>query len=140
MSLQAVLLPVFAHVLLVFLLLFRMAFVRVGALRTGEVKANDVTLNKPNWPARAMQASNCFNNQFEIPMLFYALVAIALPLRQADLLFVLLAWVFVITRYVHAGIFLTTNNLGSRANAFFAGPMVLLIMWIAFALKILLAL
>lgn len=140
MSLQAVLLPVFVHVLLVFLLLFRMAFVRVGALRAGEVKANDVALNEPNWPQRAMQASNCFNNQFEIPMLFYALVAIALPLRQADLLFVLLAWVFVISRYVHAGIFLTTNNLNSRANAFFAGAMVLMIMWIVFAVKILLAL
>ena len=70
-------------------------------------------------------------------MLFYVVVALALPLRQADLLFVLLSWVFVVTRYVHAGIFVTSNNVKSRSLAFFAGVLVLLAMWIVFALKIL---
>ncbi len=69
--------------------------------------------------------------------MFYVVVALALPLRQADLLFVLLSWVFVVTRYVHAGIFVTSNNVKSRSLAFFAGVLVLLVMWIVFALKIL---
>ena len=65
------------------------------------------------------------------------IVAIALPLRQADLMFVLLSWVFVVTRYVHAGIFVTSNNVKNRSLAFFAGVIVLLIMWILFAFRML---
>ncbi len=72
-------------------------------------------------------------------MLFFVLIAIALPLRQADLLTVLLSWVFVVTRYIHAGVYATSNNLTARFSAFAAGALVLLIMWVYFALKILLA-
>ncbi len=62
----------------------------------------------------------------------------ALPLRHADFVIVLLSWVFVITRFVHAGIFVTSNDLGRRSLAWFAGVLVLFVMWIYFALKILL--
>jgi hypothetical protein len=137
MSAAEVLLPVFMHVLLVFILLFWMGKERRGALVARDVQMKDIALGEPNWPKRATQIGNCLKNQFEFPVLFYALVAIALPLRQADLLFVLLSWVFVVTRYVHAGIFVSSNNVKQRSLAFFAGVLVLLAMWIAFAFKIL---
>ena len=91
-----------------------------------------------NWPTRAAQIGNCFSNQFEIPLLFYILIAIALPLRRADLVIVLLSWVFVVTRFVHAGIFVTSNDLRQRGPAWFAGVLVLFAMWLYFALKLLL--
>ena len=137
MSVAEVLLPVFAHVLLVFILLFWMGKERRDALVSREVRLRDIALGEPNWPTKATQLGNCLKNQFEFPVLFYALVALALPLRQADLLFVLLAWVFVVTRYAHAGIFVTSNNVKQRSLAFSAGVIVLLAMWIVFALKIL---
>lgn len=137
MSVTEVLLPVFAHVLLVFILLFWMGKERRGALVSRDVQMKDIALDEPNWPKQATQLGNCLKNQFEFPVLFYALVAIALPLRQADLLFVLLSWVFVVARYVHAGIFVTSNNVKQRSLAFFASVLVLLVMWIAFAVKIL---
>ena len=87
---------------------------------------------------RATQIANCFANQFEIPVLFYLLIAIALPLRRTDLVIVLLSWVFVVTRFVHAGIFVTSNDLNRRSLAWFAGVLVLFAMWVYFALKILL--
>lgn len=137
MSVAEVLLPVFAHVLLVFILLFWMGKERRGALVSREVHLRDIALGEPNWPTKATQLANCLKNQFEFPVLFYVLVALALPLRQADLLFVLLSWVFVVTRYAHAGIFVTSNNVKQRSLAFSAGVIVLLVMWIVFALKIL---
>ena len=73
-----------------------------------------------------------------MPVLFYALIALALPLRHADLVIVLLSWVFVITRFAHAGIFVTSNNIQQRGMAWFAGVLVLFAMWLYFALKILL--
>jgi hypothetical protein len=137
MSVAEVLLPVFLQVLLVFILLFWMGKERRGALVSREVQMRDIALDEPNWPKRTMQIGNCLKNQFEFPVLFYAVVALALPLRLADFLFVLLSWVFVVTRYVHAGIFVTSNDVKTRSLAFFAGVLVLLAMWIIFAWKIL---
>ena len=138
MSVQMVLLPVFVLVGLTFALLLGMATMRTRALTGGETQMKDVALGEQNWPTRAAQIGNCFSNQFEIPLLFYILIALALPLRRADLVIVLLSWVFVVTRFVHAGIFVTSNDLRQRGPAWFAGVLVLFAMWLYFALKLLL--
>ena len=122
MSVQMVLLPVFVLVGLAFALLFGMATARSRSLSGRETT----------------QIGNCFSDQFELPVLFYVLIALALPLRHADLVLVLLSWVFVVTRFVHAGIFVTSNDLGRRSLAWFAGALVLFAMWLYSALKILL--
>jgi hypothetical protein len=140
MLIQSVLLPVFVLVGLTFALLLGMAGTRTRALKAGETRLKDVATGQPAWPARAAQFGNCFSNQFEIPVLFYVLIAIALPLRHADLVIVLLSWVFVVTRFAHAGIFVTSNNVRQRGMAWFAGVLVLFAMWLYFALKILLLL
>ena len=138
MSVQMVLLPVFVLVGLTFFLLIWMGGARRNALVGGQTRIRDIALGQPNWPERSTQVANCFANQFEIPLLFYVLIAIALPLRRTDLVIVLLSWVFVVTRFVHAGIFVTSNDLNRRSLAWFAGVLVLFAMWLYFALKILL--
>jgi hypothetical protein len=138
MTVQSVLLPVFVLVGLTFFLLLWMAGARRGALVGGQTQIRDIALGQPNWPARATQIGNCFSNQFEMPLLFYILIAIALPLRHADLVIVMLSWVFVVCRFAHAGIFVTSNDLKARSLAWFAGVLVLFAMWLYFALKILL--
>jgi hypothetical protein len=137
MSVQMVLLPVFVLVGLTFVLLLWMAGVRTRSLTSGEVKMRDIALGQ-NWPARAAQIGNAFRNQFELPLLFYVLIALALPLRRADLVIVLLSWVFVVTRFAHVGIFVTSNDVRLRSLAWFAGVLVLFAMWLYFALKLLL--
>ena len=138
MSIQMVLLPVFIQIGLTFALLFAMATTRTRSLASGETKMKDIALRQPNWPVRATQFANCFANQLELPVLFYVLIALALPLRHADLFIVLLSWVFVVTRFAHAGIFVTSNDVRTRSLAWFAGVLVLAAMWLYFALKILL--
>jgi hypothetical protein len=132
-----VLLPVFVLVGLTFFLLVWMAAARPGG-EGPETSLEDIALGEPNWPTKVTQIGNCFSNQFEIPVLFYALIALALPLRHADLFIVLMSWVFVVARFAHAGIFVTSNNVQRRGQIWFAGVLVLLAMWIYFALKILL--
>jgi hypothetical protein len=138
MSVQMVLLPVFVLVGLTFALLLWMASARTRALTSRQTSLKDIALGQQNWPTRATQIGNCFKNQFELPLLFYALIALALPLRRADLVTVLLSWVFVVTRFAHAGIFVTSNDVRQRSLAWFAGVVVLFVMWLWFALKILL--
>ena len=138
MTVQMVLLPVFVLVGLTFALLLWMASARTRAVTSREIGLKDIALGQPNWPTRTNQIGNCFSNQFELPVLFYLLIALALPLRHADLVIVLLSWVFVVTRFAHAGIFVTSNNVQQRSPAWFAGVLVLFAMWLYFALKILL--
>ena len=138
MSIPMILLPVFVQVFLTFALLMGMATTRGHALSSGQTKPKDIALRQPNWPARAAQLGNCFANQFEVPVLFYVLIALALPLRHADLIIVMLSWVFVVTRFAHAGIFVTSNDVRTRSLVWFAGVIVVFVMWLYFALKILL--
>lgn len=139
MSVAAVLAPLFVQVALTFVLLFTMGAVRVRAVTRDEVKIRDVALGQPNWPERPTKIANCFHNQFQLPILFYVLVALALFTRQADLLFVILSWVFVVARLVHAFIHTGSNRITPRFYAFLFGALVLLLMWIIFAVRILLA-
>ena len=139
MTVQMVLLPVFVQVGLTFVLLLWMIGARTGSVTRGETKLKDIALRQPNWPEKIAQVGNCFSNQFEIPILFYILIAFALPLRRADLVIVMLSWVFVVTRFAHAGIFVTSNDVRTRSLAWFAGVLVVIAMWVYFALKILLA-
>ena len=140
MSVQAILLPVFALVALTFALLFLTGYSRVGSVRRGETKVRDIALGQPNWPERITKIGNSYNSQFQLPILFYVLVILAYVLRKADLLFVVLSWVFVVTRLGHAYIHITSNHVGRRFNAFAAGFAVLVVMWIIFAMRILIAL
>lgn len=139
MTVQAILAPVFAQVLLTFALLFWMGRVRFAEVGAGRVRVSDIALGQRNWPAKAQQAANAFSNQFELPVLFYVLVPLALITRKADLLFVVLAWVFVASRIVHAGVTVTSNHVPHRFRAYLVGALTLLAMWIVFAFRILLA-
>jgi len=138
MSAQAVLLPVFVQVALIFALLFMMGVARWRTLGSGETRIKDIALGQPNWPTHVTQVSNCFRNQFEVPVLFFALVALALPLRKADLVIVLLSWLFVALRIAHAFVFVTSNNVPRRGLIWLAGALVLAAMWLYFAVRMLL--
>jgi len=80
------------------------------------------------------EAEGSFN--YHLHTLFYVLVAYAITLRHADLVLVLLSWVFVVVQIFHAGLFVSAS--GSRGSSFFiAGALVLLAMWVYFAIHIL---
>jgi hypothetical protein len=136
MTIRAVLLPLFVEVALTFVLIFWTARVRIAAIRSGAAKMRDTALGQPNWPTQAIQIANSYNSQFQIPVLFYVLTVLAIITRHADVVFVVMAWLFVVTRLVHAYIHTSTNYVPHRFNAFAAGVIVLLVMWIIFAVRI----
>ncbi len=123
MSAQMVLLPVFVLVGLTFVVFFW-----TGSGRRGPLAGR---------AANTSEAGEAMVDQLQLAMLFYVLIAIALPLRHADLIIVLLSWVFVVTRVFHAGIFVTSSDGKSHSLAYFSGALVLFAMWLYFALRIL---
>lgn len=130
------LIPLFVQVALTFVLTFWMARERAGALRRQEVAVGDIALGQRTWPARATQVTNCYGSQFELPVLFYAVVAFALITSRADIVLLVLAWIFVLSRLWHAGIHTTSNNVLWRFRAFATGVFALLAMWIHFAVSL----
>jgi hypothetical protein len=138
-SITAILLPVYVQVALTFILLLWMGSSRLSSLRAGEVKVKDIALGERNWPSRILQVQNAYHNQFELPVLFYVLVTLALFTRKADMLFVVMSWMFVTSRLVHAAIHTTSNKVALRFQAFVVGVLILAAMWVIFGIRVLAA-
>jgi hypothetical protein len=124
------LIPVFIQVALTFALLFTLGPARVAALKRGEVKLQDVAIGQRAWPDKITQISNAYANQFELPVLFYTGVLLALVTRMADNVLVIAAFVFVLSRLVHAAIYVGNNRVPARFRAFAVGAFTLLVMWV----------
>jgi hypothetical protein len=137
MSLQAVLLPLFVEVILTFVLMLRMGALRSADYRASAVTAAEIALRQPNWPARTTQTAYSFSNQFELPVLFYVLTILAWDTRHAGIIFVVLAWIFVICRVLQAYVHVTSNNVRWRSRFFSVGALVLMIMWAIFIVEVL---
>jgi hypothetical protein len=137
MSLQAVLLPLFVEVILTFVLMLSMGVLRQRDFRSGAVKGPDVALREPNWSKPTTQVAYSFSNQFELPVLFYVLTILAWDTRHAGIVFVVLAWIFVICRVMQAYIHVTSNVYRLRSTFFSIGAVVLMIMWALYIVEVL---
>ena len=140
MSIPAILLPLFVEVALTFALLLWLGVMRRDDFKTGKVRASEIALREPNWPTRTLQNAYCFSNQFELPVLFYVLTILEIITRHADFVFIVLAWIFVVSRIGHAYVHMTSNIVKLRGGIYMIGALVLMAMWIIFAVRILLGL
>jgi hypothetical protein len=137
MSAEMILLPLFVEVILTFALLFWLGSLRARDFRSGLVREEDIGLRQPNWSKPALQVQYSFSNQFELPVLFYVLTILAYVTHHAGLLFVALAWVFVIFRLFQAYVHVTSNKVMLRGAFFGVSALALAIMWIVFIVEIL---
>lgn len=132
-----ILYPVCVQILLTFLLQGWMGHERRKAVLEGSVQRGTTPGANPVWPERATILSNAFQNQFEIPVLFYAVVAFALIVGAADATMVALAWVFAISRLIHAAIHTTYNRVPHRFLVYLLGSFAVMAMWAKLALSVL---
>lgn len=130
------LLPVFVHAATVFVIAFRMGLGRRAAVLQGETKLRDIALGNSKWPEPLRKLSNNFDNQFQIPMMFYGLTAFVIATGMADTVTALLAWIFVASRLVHSWIHTSSNYVPHRFYAFLAGVIALIAMWVWFGVKL----
>jgi hypothetical protein len=79
-----------------------------------------------------VQAADNFRNLFETPVLFYALVAVAVGLGNVPGWLVVGAWLYVLLRFAHTLIHCTYNNVLHRLAAFMSGFGLLVGMWVVY--------
>jgi hypothetical protein len=130
-----ILAPLFLQIFYTFTLLFLLAFVRTRHILKREVKMKDVALGQKNWPELATKISNCFQNQFETPILFYVLTILVWQSHTASIVFTAGSWAFVLARFAHGYIEISGNHVPTRFKAFVFGTVSLLIMWIDFVVR-----
>lgn len=136
MNQTAIFWPVLAQVLLVYIVYLVMGRRRYGAVRSGEAKAGQFKTRSTE-PASSVTVANNLSNQFELPVLFYVLCLALHETNGVNYLTLALMWIFVASRYAHAWVHLTTNNLRLRSRIFFFGAVILLLSWIWFAFHLL---
>ena len=133
----AILYPVFVQVLLTFAVAAMMGMARSRAIPSlRKPGSSDLALGPVTWPDEAAKAAANYHNLYELPVLFYAVVAFALIAKGADLLMVILAWLFVLSRIVHTVIHVGPNRIAMRSPVFAAGFVILALMWIKLFLHV----
>jgi len=137
MSVQAVLLPLFVEVILTFVLWGWMAALRTRDLGAGGVQPASIALREPNWPKQTTQVANSFANQFELPVLFYVLTILAYVTHKAGVVFVVLAWLFVIFRLLHAYVHTSSNVLRLRGSLYGIAAFALILNWVIYIVAML---
>ena len=135
MEATAIFWPMIAHVALVYGVYGLMALRRKRAVESGSAKVSQFRENRDE-PAESLFVRNNLANQFELPVLFHLCCLALYASGGVGMVVVMLAWVFVASRYVHAAIHVTTNRIRHRQPAFIAGFLSLGAMWAALAIHI----
>lgn len=138
MKSSLILLPVFAMVLLTFGIGIWMIKLRFKAVREDGLNPGYFQLNRgAKLPDYLAKVSNHYANLFEMPVLFYFACLILYIEGTTGMFEMILAWVFVLFRYLHAFIHTTHNNLKHRRLAFLGGTTTLAVLWFWILIKIL---
>jgi hypothetical protein len=133
---QWLLLPAFLHVALVTVIGIRLGRARFRAGRAGVVRVEDIAIDSSRWPDDIRKLSNNFDNQFQIPVLFYAILPLLIILVKVDWVQVALAWAFVASRILHSQIHTGRNEVIRRFQVFLLGFILVVIMWAWFGVRL----
>lgn len=127
-----ILYPLFAMFALTAFCLFRLARLRFTAVRKGEIDPKFFRLYRDaDEPDQLRVHARHLANLFEAPVLFYVIVIVAFLTRQTGALLLALAWAYVVLRYAHSYVHLTSNRVMTRFRLFALSWLALVLLWVA---------
>ncbi len=118
--------PVIIQVALTLWLYIYLAIVKIRAVKLGQVNEERRALHDDAWPNSVIQVNNCIRNQFEVPILFYVLTIILWSIGAISIYVHALAWIFVLSRIVHAIVHTGSNYVPLRRRVFMLGCFILI--------------
>ncbi len=127
--------PMIAQVALVYSIYVLISRRRIQAVKAGSAKPSQFRENQVE-PPESLFVRNNLTNQFELPVLFYACCLALNAAGAVNTATLILAWLFVATRVIHAWIHVTTNRVRRRRMMFILGWFILAAMWVALAWKL----
>lgn len=128
--------PVLAQVLLTLVMFIILGARKAKAIKAGKVNREQAALDNRVWPENVVKVSNNIANQFEVPILFYILCVVLYSIHAAGTVAIVLAWLFVASRYAHAWVHVGSNYVPVRMRLFMVGCVILLSMLAVAASKL----
>ena len=113
----SILWPMLAHIGWIVLLYAWLTVARQRAVARGEIEHSCFVLGRDE-PLEVARITRNLGNQFEWPMIFYALTVLLVALGKVTLVDVIAAWVFVLGRVVHTLVQTLTDNVPLRGRVF----------------------
>ena len=108
--------PMLAQIGWTFVLYGWLTVVRQRALRSGEVKYS--TFAHGEEPPHIDRVTRNLANQFELPVIFYAVVVLLIATNNVTPIDIIAAWVFVAGRVIHSLVQCLTDNVPLRGQVF----------------------
>jgi len=118
---RMILLPVLIQVALTMVVYVLLNAAKARALRRGEVDLARRGLHDDAWPDSVNKINNNIRNQFEVPVLFYVLSFALLALNAVTTPAIVAAWLFALSRVVHAYVHIGPNHVPTRRKLFVFG-------------------
>ena len=131
-----ILYPAIAMMLLTIFLYVKNYFDNRRARKSNSIKFSYFKTYEGKVPEYMAISRQTLKNQFELPIFFYFLVSIIISFDQVLLIDIVLGWLFVLLRYIHCFIRLSSNYILYRAISFQFGMFILFIWWIVFLYNI----
>jgi len=128
--------PVCALVTLTAIVWFRMYYVRFSEMKKAGLSAKDMHPSNRNLPKAIIFSGDNFRNLCEAPVLFYIACVLIYLLGMTHTVFVSLAWVYVLLRYIHSYIHTTYNKISHRFVIYFTSTLLLWFIWLLIIMKI----
>jgi hypothetical protein len=130
--------PMFAMVVLTIVVGVLMVKQRYRAVMEGGVSPAYFKLNRGGrLPDYLVRTSQHYENLFETPLLFYVGVLSIQVLQQADAIYLLLSWLYVLSRLAHAYVHIVINRLKLRRRVFLVSVWLLVFIWLRLAAELL---
>ena len=126
MNNDLIFLPVLAHVVLIFMLYIYLGIVKSKAVKEGTIDRKKAALDPKAWPEPVVKVINNLGNQFESPIIFYIISIIYYLTNNVDSLLISVMSLYVLTRYMHTYIHVTSNFVPYRFKLFLVGVLILL--------------
>jgi hypothetical protein len=126
MNMPVIVLPLLAHIGWVFGLYAWLTVARQRAVRRGEVEYGAFARGEE--PHHIARITRNLANQFELPVIFYAMVVLLIATNNDTLIDIVAAWIFAAGRVVHSLVQCLTDNVPLRGQVFvinFAGVVAL---------------
>ena len=136
---KPLLLPLLALVLLTFVVWVYMYVTRLSEIRRKSINPQslDTRAHGQALLTDSPEAADNLKNLFELPILFYVAILLALVLMVQDQGLVQLAWGYVALRYLHSLVHCTYNRVMHRFTAYVASCLVLMLIWARLAAYVL---
>ncbi|MBT7951810.1 MAG: hypothetical protein HN764_09315 [Gammaproteobacteria bacterium] len=118
--------PVLAQVILTWLIFIILGIRKAKDVKAGNVDRSKAALDNKAWSVDVIKVSNNIANQFQTPILFYVLSFIIFSLNIVTTISLALAWIYVLSRYLHAYVHIGSNYVPYRMNLFLLGCITLI--------------